>query len=133
MRRTGIRTLRRCCQAGYTPIHLGIEDQVAEDRQESLRCYRHPEEEQLSPLSYVHDSPVALCTEFANWRTSAITDFVNCLNFNSLRLVLNLHSLVYRSARGSMADKRTSGHQRRDPMTKNELNRFREILMANVA
>src|SRR5712671_6005810 len=25
------------------------------------------------------------------------------------------------------------GHQRRDPMTKHELNRFREILMANVA
>src|SRR5450432_1931091 len=91
MRRTGIRTLRRSCQTGYTPIHLGIEDQVAEDRQESLRCYRCLEEEQLAPFQ--RDSrPVALCAEFTNWRISPIIDSVNDSNFNSLRLASRLHS-----------------------------------------
>src|ERR1700694_2617542 len=37
MRWTGVRTLRRSCQAGYAPIHLGIEVQVVKDKREALQ------------------------------------------------------------------------------------------------
>jgi len=37
MRRTGVRTLRRGFQARYATLHIGVEDQVPEDRQGTLQ------------------------------------------------------------------------------------------------
>src|SRR5439155_16995942 len=37
MRRPGVRTIRRGCQAGYATIYSGVEDSVTEDQQESLQ------------------------------------------------------------------------------------------------
>jgi DnaK suppressor protein len=57
--------------------------------------------------------------------------FVNCRNFNALQLALDLHSIGCTRKHGRQEEHR--GTKGEIQMTKNELSRFREILMASVA
>jgi hypothetical protein len=44
MRRPSVRALGRLSQTRYTAIHFRVEDQVAEDQQDSLQNYRSLED-----------------------------------------------------------------------------------------
>ena len=44
MRRPSVRALRRRSQTRYAAIHFRVEDQVAEDQQDSLQNYRSLED-----------------------------------------------------------------------------------------
>ena len=75
MRRPGVRTIRRGCQAGYATIYSGVEDSVTEDQQESLQNLSR--ETALADLLWLLNKPRRFVQNFANWRNLTSIDPVN--------------------------------------------------------
>src|SRR4030088_2700424 len=70
MRRSGVRTVRRGCQAGYATIYSGVEDSVTESQQESLQNLAA---KRRSPICLrLLNKPRRFVQNFANWRRLAI-------------------------------------------------------------
>jgi len=80
---TGLRSGRRSRQTRYAPLHPGIQDQVAQNRQESLQAL-------ATEVRFSKPAKSHFVRKFDNWRELATANLLNLLIFNGLQVEAGL-------------------------------------------